>query len=73
MVARGGYCGAMAGTDLGHQIEELGKKARAAARALALCTKDQKNAALMAMADAIEAAEAGIISANAKDLAAAPG
>ena len=54
-------------------MEELGKKARAAARALALCTKDQKNAALMAMADAIEAAEAGIVAANAKDLEAAPG
>ena len=63
----------MAGTDLAHQIEELGKKARAAARALALCTKDQKNAALMAMADAIESAEAEIIAANAKDLEAAPG
>jgi len=73
MVARGGYCGAMAGKDLGQQIEELGKKARAAARALALCTKEQKNAALMAMADAIEAAEAEIIAANGKDLEAAPG
>jgi glutamate-5-semialdehyde dehydrogenase len=63
----------MAGKDLGQQIEELGKRARAAARALALCTKEQKNAALMAMADAIEAAEAEIITANAKDLEAAPG
>ncbi len=63
----------MAGTDLGQQIEEMGKKARAAARALALCSEDEKNAALMAMADAIDAAEAEIIAANAKDLEAAPG
>ena len=59
--------------DLAGQIEQMGKKARAAARALALCSKDAKNAALMAMADAIEASGADIIAANAKDLEAAPG
>ena len=59
--------------DLQQQIEQLGRQARAAARALALCSKDEKNAALMAMADALEAAEAGILAANAKDLEAAPG
>ncbi len=59
--------------DLGQQIEELGKKARAAARALALCSRDEKDAALMAMADAIDAAEGEIMAANAKDLEAAPG
>ncbi len=59
--------------DLAQQIEEMGRKARAAARALALCSKDKKNAALMAMADALEAAEAEIIAANAQDLEAAPG
>ncbi|MEX1009962.1 MAG: glutamate-5-semialdehyde dehydrogenase [Chthoniobacterales bacterium] len=59
--------------DLGQQIEELGRRARAAARALALCSKDAKSAALMAMADAIEAAEADILAANAQDLEAAPG
>ena len=63
----------MAADTLVQQVEELGKRARAASRALALCTKDRKNAALMAMADAIEAAEADIIRANAKDLEAAPG
>ena len=51
----------------------MGKKARAAARALALVNKESKNAGLMAMADAIEAAEAEILAANAEDLAAAPG
>jgi len=59
--------------DLAQQIEELGKKARAAARALALSSKDRKDAALMAMATAIEAAEAEILAANAQDVAAAPG
>ncbi len=59
--------------DLGQQIEELGKKARAAARVLALSSKDQKNAALMAMADALEASGDEILAANGRDLAAAPG
>ncbi len=63
----------MAGADLAQQIEKLGKKARAAARALALCSKDAKNAVLMAMADALEAAEGEILTANEQDLAAAPG
>jgi glutamate-5-semialdehyde dehydrogenase len=59
--------------DLAQQMEELGKRARSAARALALCSKDEKNAALMAMADALQAAEAEIMAANAKDLEAASG
>ena len=59
--------------DLGQQIEELGQKARAAARVLALSSKDQKNAALMAMADALEASGEEILAANGRDLAAAPG
>jgi len=63
----------MAMADLAQQIEGLGKKARAGARALALCSRGLKDAALMAMADALEAAEAEIMAANAKDLEAAPG
>ena len=63
----------MESANLAGQIEELGRKARMAARALALCSADAKNAGLMAMADAIEAAESAIIAANAKDLEAAPG
>ena len=59
--------------DLGQQIEELGQRARAAARVLALSSKDQKNAALMAMADALEASGEEILAANGRDLAAAPG
>jgi len=63
----------MAIQDLAGQIEEMGRRARRAARTLALCSTDAKNAALEAMADAIEAAEGDIIAANAQDLAAAPG
>lgn len=59
--------------NLAGQIEEMGRQARRAARALALCSTEAKNAALMAMADALEAAEAEILAANAKDLEAAPG
>lgn len=55
------------------QIEALGRRARAAARALALCPADARNAALQAMADALEAGEDEILSANARDLEAAPG
>ena len=63
----------MAETNLALQVEEMGKRARRAARALALCPTGTKNAVLQAMADAIEGAEAEIVAANAMDLAAAPG
>jgi glutamate-5-semialdehyde dehydrogenase len=58
---------------LAMQIEDLGRRARAAARALALCSRAQKDAALLAMADAIEVDEAAILGANAEDVAAASG
>lgn len=63
----------MANDKLSGQIEQMGQRARRASRSLALCSSDAKNAALHAMADAIEAAEGEIIAANAEDLAAAPG
>jgi len=63
----------MVESDLASRVEEMGRRARRAARALALCSTDAKNAALQAMADAIEAAEGEIVAANAQDLAAAPG
>ncbi|MFM8683844.1 MAG: glutamate-5-semialdehyde dehydrogenase [Chthoniobacterales bacterium] len=63
----------MANQDLAGQIEEMGRRARRAARSLALCSTEAKNAALHAMADAIEAAEKEIIASNEQDLAAAPG
>ena len=63
----------MANQDLAGQIEEMGRRARRAARSLALCSTEAKNAALHAIADAIEAAEKDIIASNEQDLAAAPG
>ncbi|MFM8789270.1 MAG: glutamate-5-semialdehyde dehydrogenase [Chthoniobacterales bacterium] len=63
----------MANQDLAGQIEEMGRRARRAARSLALCSTEAKNAALHAMADAIECAEKEIIASNEQDLAAAPG
>jgi len=59
--------------DLAGQIQEMGRKARQAARSLALCPTAAKNASLQAMADAVASAEPDILAANAKDLAAAPG
>jgi glutamate-5-semialdehyde dehydrogenase len=49
----------------------MGKKARAAARMLALASTEQKNAGLKAMAMQIRKNEAAIIAANAGDVAAA--
>ena len=51
-------------------ILNYGKKARAAARALARSSSSQRNAGVLAMADAIEAAEGEILAANALDVAA---
>lgn len=58
-----------------HDIETLmlsiGAQAKAASRPLSIASTDQKNRALLAMASAIEASEARILDANAKDVAAA--
>jgi glutamate-5-semialdehyde dehydrogenase len=48
---------------------DLGRAARAAARALALAPAAQKNRALAAMAKAIRVSRAGILAANRKDVA----
>ena len=53
------------------EIQSLGKKARAAARALRTLETREKNAALLAIAEAIEAAKPEIDAANAEDVAAA--
>ena len=53
---------------LQHQIEDFGRRARAAARVLARTKTEQKNRALLAMADEIVNAEAQILGANSKDL-----
>ncbi len=53
---------------LSEQILDYGRRARAAARALRLCTTEQKNAGIRAMADELLAAESAILAANAQDL-----
>lgn len=49
-------------------LEEIGKKAKQAARALCLATTEQKNDALLAMAEALTARQDTILIANAADL-----
>lgn len=50
-------------------MADLGRRARKAAATLAIAPTGTKNAALIAMADAIEARRADILAANAKDVA----
>ena len=59
--------GEAAGTE--EQMQEIGRKAKAAARRLALATPAQKDAALAAMAQVIRARSAAICEANAEDVA----
>src|SRR5437762_2418311 len=56
-------------TDLKSQIEDFGRRARAAARVLARTSAEQKNRGLLAMADEVVAAAPSILEANAKDVA----
>jgi len=58
-----------ADTDLAPRMAEMGRRARAAARRLALAPRAQKDAALRAAASAVRARRATIIDANAEDLA----
>lgn len=53
------------------QIEELGRQARTASRALAAMPAAAKNAALLAMAEAVESGRETLLAENAKDLEAA--
>jgi glutamate-5-semialdehyde dehydrogenase len=55
--------------DLKSQIDDFGRRARAASRLLARMPAEQKNRGLLAMADEIVAAAPAILSANAKDVA----
>lgn len=50
-------------------MQAVGQRARAAARKVALSPTEQRNAALLAMADALRARSARILAANAQDLA----
>jgi glutamate-5-semialdehyde dehydrogenase len=56
-------------SDIAAAMGEIGRRARAAARALALAPADQKNRALGAVAAAIRAQTALILAANAEDVA----
>jgi len=52
-------------------LARMGKRARAAARVVARASTDQRNAALRAMAEALDRSRDHLLAANAKDLAAA--
>ncbi|MAU98797.1 MAG: glutamate-5-semialdehyde dehydrogenase [Fulvimarina sp.] len=54
---------------IGAMMDGLGRRARAAARQLALAPRARKDAALQAMADALNAAIPAILEANGEDLA----
>ena len=56
------------GADIATLMNELGARARAAARPLAVATTERKNAALLAIADALEANTPDILEANARDM-----
>src|SRR5436189_1338780 len=57
------------GRDIAEAMREIGARAKAAARTLALASAAQKDAALAAMANAIRARAKHILAANAEDLA----
>jgi glutamate-5-semialdehyde dehydrogenase len=54
--------------DIKQQMQQLGQRARAASRLMAAAETRAKNAALLATADAIDAARPALAAANAKDL-----
>ncbi|TFF20444.1 glutamate-5-semialdehyde dehydrogenase [Jiella endophytica] len=56
---------------VGAIMDDIGRRARAASRILALSPREQKDAALNAMADAVNAAMPAILEANGEDVAAA--
>src|SRR5581483_1520270 len=64
---------AIDGTSIADAMADIGHRAKAAARMLALSTATQRDAALTAMADAIRASEAAILAANAEDVTEAKG
>jgi glutamate-5-semialdehyde dehydrogenase len=55
--------------DIAAAMQDIGRRAKAAARVLALASPEQKNRALTAMAAAIRADKAQILAANAEDVA----
>jgi glutamate-5-semialdehyde dehydrogenase len=57
------------GSDIAALMHDMGQRAKAAARTLALATTAQKDAALAAMAQAMRRGKADILAANAQDIA----
>ena len=57
------------GTSIADAMADIGRRAKAAARTLALSPAPQRDAALAAMAKSIRDSEAGILAANAEDVA----
>src|ERR1043165_4544711 len=57
------------GTSIAEAMADIGRRAKVAARTLALSPAIQRDAALAAMAKAIRASEAAILAANAEDVA----
>ena len=61
----------MTSDDIGREVRRMGEQARAASHALTKLSTAEKNAILLAMADALVAREPEILAANALDLTAA--
>src|SRR3954469_20150978 len=57
------------GSSIADAMTDIGRRAKAAARTLALAPAEQRNGALAAMARSIRDSEAGILAANAEDVA----
>ena len=57
-------------TDIRSYMQDVGRRARSAAREMARATTARKNEALVAMADALEADSRALVAANDKDMAA---
>src|SRR5262249_20722345 len=55
-------------SDLNALVTELGRRARAASLALATTPTEDKNSALLRLADRIDASHAALLAANQKDL-----
>ena len=57
-----------AAEDLREVVHAAARNARAAGKTLTLASTEERNAVLIAAADALEAAEAGVLAANADDI-----
>src|SRR3954466_16211777 len=57
------------GSSIADAMADIGRRAKAAARTLALAPAEQRDAALAAMAKSVRDSEAGILAANAEDVA----